>query len=58
MNVTVTNLDNSTTVYGYEPAQGRLVALEDFYRNLSNKGNIKGFVIEDQSGVVVSHKSI
>jgi hypothetical protein len=58
MNVTVTNLDNTLTTYGYEPAPGRLVALEDYYRNLSNKGIIKGFIIGDGSGLLVSHKSI
>lgn len=58
MYVTVTNLDNTVTTYGFEPAPGRLVALEDFYRNLSNKGSIKGFVIGDNSGLLVSHKSI
>jgi len=58
MTVTVINLDNTTTPYGFEPNPGRLVALEDYYRNLSNKGIIKGFTIEDVSGVVVSHKSI
>lgn len=58
MYVTVTNLDNTVTTYGYEPAQGRLVALDDYYRNLSNKGIIKGFVIGDNSGMLVSHKSI
>ena len=31
--VTVTNLDNTVTTYAYEPAPGRLVALEDFYRD-------------------------
>lgn len=58
MNVVVTNMDNTTTVYNYEPATGRLVALEDFYRDLFNKGTIKGFTITDNMGVLVSHKSI
>jgi len=58
MIVTVTNLDNTVTTYAYEPNPGRLEALEDFYRNLSNKGSIKGFVIGDDSGLLVSHKSI
>lgn len=58
MYVTVTNLDNSITVYGYEPAKGRLEALDTYYRELSNKGNIKGYIIGDESGALVSHKSI
>lgn len=58
MQVTVTNLDNTTTEYGFEPAEGRLVALESFYRKLSEGGKIKGFTIEDPSGAVVTEKSI
>jgi hypothetical protein len=58
MLVTVIETNNTTTPYSYEPAAGRLVALESFYRNLSEKGQIRGFTIEDSSGVVVSHKSI
>jgi hypothetical protein len=58
MIATVTNLDNTVTTYGYEPAPGRLVALEDYYRNLSDKGIIKGFIIGDATGLLVSHKSI
>ena len=58
MLVTVTNLDNTATQYGFEPAQGRLAALESFYRKLSEGKQIKGFTIEDPSGAVVTEKSI
>lgn len=58
MLVTVTNLDNTTTHYGYEPHPGRAWALENYYRYLSDNNVIKGFTIEDKSGIVVSHKSI
>lgn len=58
MNVVVTNLDNTNTTYGFAPTPGLLVTLEDFYRDLFNKGTINGFTIIGENASVVSHKSI
>lgn len=58
MIATVTNLDSTVTTYGYAPAPGRLVALEDYYRNLFTSGAIKGFIIGDDAGNMVTDKSM
>ena len=58
MKVTVTNLDNTETPYIYEPSTGRLDSLIEYYQSLANDGNIRSFVVEDDSGLLASYQII
>lgn len=58
MKVTVTNLDNTETPYIYEPSPGRLDSLIEYYQSLANDGNIRAFVVEDDSGLLASYQTI
>lgn len=56
MKVIVRNNNNSETIYNYEPAQGRALQLEQYYSNLYRTLQIQGFMVEDNTGKVLSFR--
>lgn len=56
MKVIVRDNKNVETVYNYEPAQGRELELQEYYSNLYRTLQIQGFMIEDNTGKVLSFR--
>lgn len=56
MLVNVTNLDGTTTPYGYAPEHE--VAVVKFYNDLLAKFEIRGFAVRDNSGNLVAKGGI
>jgi hypothetical protein len=55
MQVVVTNLDGSETPYNFEPEPGRLDSIIEYYKFLSDGGNIRGFSLRDGSTLLACH---